>query len=229
MPVELDIRQEYLGYTARFLRPAFELWGAGGVVAKAVYDTLSKHDVGPLNVPLNPAASNLSDSVITVSGGEAVTIKFAFDRLDFYFNNFTQQLFESIPTIFEECTAFLRQSNPAFKFGSHDFLYYTHAHVKGSTAQEFLKSLQPISLQMAGVSRGTGMIFNYAVPEKNWITQFIVDRSVQVPEALYVALSIKVAAESCAYASMLGDGRSYLAACLADLGLAMSEVQSGSH
>jgi hypothetical protein len=226
MPHQLDLQQEYIGYTARFWRPLFELWGAGGVTAKALFEALSKRGITPINVQLNPGATNLSDHVITVKAGENTVIRFALDRLDFYFTNFTQEFFASMPPLLEDSTHWLQQKIAGFKFATHDFLYYTHALVKGSNAQEFLKTLKVSDLKSAGTSRGIGMIFNYAVPEKNWITQVLIDRSALVPEALYVSLSIKVASEFLQYDTMLAEGREYLAACLAEVGLTIPELEN---
>src|ERR1019366_5294600 len=203
MPTELDIRQENLVYTARFAKPVFDLWGKGGQIIQPLYEALSPFGVTLGNIVLHGNVANSAEPVITIWLRGNSTVKFAFDRIDFAINGFTQDFFEMLPQLFGASTGWIKNQLPKFKFGSHSIGYGCHASVKNSTVKEILDRLQPNTLRTAGVSLGAGSIFYNSVTEKNWKTRIWFDQSQALPGALFIGLLIETTTEELDYEAMM--------------------------
>jgi hypothetical protein len=224
MPKELDIRLESLTYTARFAKPVFGLWGKGGDIVGPLYDSLSPYGVTLGNIVVHPGAANAAEPVITVWVRGNSTVKFAFDRVEFALNNFTQDFFEEFPRLFKDTTSWIKGQLPKFQFASHNFGYFCHAMVKASTAKAVLDTINPKSLRAAGISRGSGSIFHSSVTGKNWTTRITFDHSVGVPGALFIGLFIDTNTGELDHQATLVDARAYFRSILAEVDLALPEL-----
>src|ERR1700734_3519974 len=123
MQKELDIRLEGLTYTARFAKPLFDLRGRGGRRVGALYEALSPYGVTLGNIVVHGVVPNSAEPVITVWVRGNSTVKFAFDRVEFAINAFTQEFFETLPKLFKSSTGWIKDELPTFKFASHSFGY----------------------------------------------------------------------------------------------------------
>lgn len=224
MPYSLDIQQESLSYTVRYARPAFELWGTGGTVVGGLYNALSPHGVPLQNFQIATSVSSAADVIFTVKIAQYGVLKFTLEKMEFSFANFTEDTFRSIPQMLEASTRWLRSAIPSLKFAGHTFTYYNHSHIKGLAVEQFLRTVNARDLKSAGTSRGNGAIFNYTVPEHNWTTQVIVDRSVLVADALYLNLTLGFPGDMLDYPQLLSKGRYYLAQVLGELNLSLPEL-----
>lgn len=219
MTKELDVRLETLNYTARYAQPAFNLWAQGGTITEALYKALSPYGATLQSFQATPTLPNASVPLLTI-GINSGALKFAYDRLEFTFSDFTTEFFESLPQLFFASTNWLRESNPKFQFGSHEFNYYVHSYIKGSTTEEILATANPKSFEStAGLSLGHGAIFHHAIPDRKWQTQLIVDRSNYLPDGLFLGLNLIVRYDDVKYDKFLLEGREYFGLLLQELGL----------
>jgi hypothetical protein len=208
MPATLDLRHESLLYTGNFARPTFELWGAGGVVVRHIYEALSPYQVKLQNFQLSAALASAADTILTVNIGSTV-LKFSFEKIEASFAGFSEEEFQRIPKFLQTSTAWLSKVVPDFLFGSHQIQYFSHSFLKGTSVDEFLKARSPKTLKLAGFDLGTGVIFHRSVPEKKWVTQLTLDRSQFMQGALFVGLLIRIETGVIDYESLLAQGREY--------------------
>ena len=223
MTKELDIRTETLNYLAAFARPAFSLWGQGGKITEGLYDALSPFGASLPTFQATPTLPNASTALLTIGIGNSGTLKFAYDRLEFTFTDFTTDFFQSLPRLFSACADWLRASVPKFQFATHDFGYFSHSYIKGTTTEEILAMINPQKFKSAGLALGHGAIFHHAIPETKWRTRLILDRSAQLPDALFLGLNLTLTRDSIEYDKFLVDGRAYLASILEELDLSLPD------
>ncbi len=216
----LDIRLVGLAYTAKLARPVFELWGRGAQIVGSLYDALSPYGVTPSQIRLNGNLPHVGDPLITVRiFNENSTVKFAFDRMEFVFNHFTTEVFNTFPQILQASTAWLAKENPKFKFSTHTFTYFSHAFVQDATTADVLKQINPQKLVSAGDTLGNGITFHNLVPDKGWRTNLTLDLSLQLPGALFIGLSIELDTDKIDYEVFMNEARSYYRTMLAELEL----------
>jgi hypothetical protein len=226
MPFQLELRHEVLGYTGHYARPALELWGSGGVIIQGMLDALGPHGVRLQHIQVTGSGANASETLVTAQVPSVGTVKFAFDKLEFNFANFTQAFFEAIPKTMDGLVAWMVKAVPDFKFASHKFSYFCHSFVKDSTPQEALRAVNARELKSAGISLGNGAIFNYTVPSKSWQTQLLIDKSHHLVGGLFISLELQIHTGKIDYAQVVLDGRKYLADALAELGLMIPEASA---
>src|SRR5579863_7048901 len=219
MPFTLDYKYESLVYTARFEKPALELWGAGAVIASAMYKAYLPFNVPLSNFQLGGPATNAAEIVVTVKLGDVGTSRFAFDRTESSFANFSEEAFQTIPGLLAASTDWLRSTISTFKVASHQFVYSNHSLLKEGSVADFLKRLNPRSFKSAGQSSGNGAIFNHVVEDAAWVTQLVLDRSLSVREGLFVSFGVTVNDDKLDYMSLFTDARKYFEAMLAELDL----------
>ncbi len=222
MPATLDLRHEGLGYTGNFARPTFELWGAGGIIVRQIYEALSPYKVSLQNFKLAAALSSAADTVLTVQVGSTV-LKLSFEKIDVTFTGFSEEEFQAIPKFLQASTIWLGKAVPDFQFSSHQIQYFSHSFLKEGSVDEFLKATSPKPLKSTGFDLGTGAIFHRSVPEKKWVTQLTLDRSQYIPGSLFIGLSIRIETGPVNYDSLLVEGRSYFAEVLGELGLRLPD------
>lgn len=224
MAYDLDLKNEFLSYTASYSRPAFELWGQGGTISKGLYRALSPYGAPLANFQPSAYTPSAADTVFTVRIGQNGVCKFMLDKIELSFSNFTEEFFRSVPEILGASTSWIREAVPQLGFSAHEFRYFSHSLLKKATVTEFLKTVNPISLKAAGASLGNGVIFNNALPNRNWLTQLVLDRSVMVADGLYMSLTISVKTDVLQYDKLLVEGRAYLAGVLRELNLDVPEL-----
>jgi hypothetical protein len=223
MVYTMDVKQEYVSYTARFASPAFDLWGAGGKIARGLYEAFLPFGVPLANIQLNGSASNAAEPVVTVKIGDSGTCKFAFDRIESVFVNFSEQLFQSVPKMLEASTVWIRGTLPSLTFASHQIVYFNHSLLKEIKVEEFLNILNPKTIEKTGRNIGNGMIFNQVFPDLGWQTQFVVDLSATIPGGLFVSFAIALKTDKIDYDKIMVQGREYFSSQLQEIGLRISE------
>ncbi len=223
MPATLDLRHESLIYTGNFSRPAFELWGAGGIVIREIYEALSPYKVGLQNFLLSPSLTTAADNILTVNVGSTV-LKFSFVKVDVSFSGFSEEEFQGIPKFLRASTAWLSKKVPDFLFGSHEVQYFSHSFLKEGPVDDFLRATTSRTLKSAGIDLGTGTTFHRSVPDRKWITRLMLDKSQYIPGALFLGLSIKIESGLVEYDSLLEQGREYFQESIAELGLNLPDT-----
>jgi hypothetical protein len=217
MPATLDIRHESLGYSAKFARPPFSIWGAGGHIVAGICEALAPYNVTLRNIQLSSSVPTAADPVVTVQLGTTVW-KFSFEKVEVTFSGFTEAGFRGIPKFLQLSTGWLQKD---FPFVSHEATYYSHSFLKAGTVDEFLKTINSNPIKSAGIDLGSGASFYRAVPGKRWTTRLTIDKSLQISGAVFIALNIVVATGTVDYESLLEEAREYFGNALADLGLAV--------
>lgn len=215
----LKPQHRQISHTARFENPVLELWGTGAKIAKGVYEAFLPFGIPLANYQLSGPAANAADIVITTKLGDVGVYKFAFDRVETTFTNFTEEAFRNIPGLLDASTKWLRVAVPSFKVASHHFMYFNHSLLTEGSATDFLKALNTKSLKSAGQSIGNGAIFNQLRPDLGWQTQLIVDRSATFSEGLFMSLNILVKTDLIDFQKLALDAQKYLNEMLAELGL----------
>jgi len=223
MPHQLLVQQNQLIHTGLFSRPLFELWGEGKTILKGLFDAFSPYGASLADIRVQSPVGGPADQVVTVNIGLKGIHSFKIDRVEFTFFNYTEDFFPSIAKILESSARWIRGAVPSFKFASHQFVYSSHSQLKASTAEEVLKAISRIGLKSGGVDGGTGVIFHWTVPQRNWTTQLVLDHSVVVAGGLFMMFSLTVTADVVDYVSLASDGRSYFNALLDELGLEFSQ------
>lgn len=201
-----------------------ELWGRGDIVLRAVYDALAPFGVPLANLAPSTSVNSAADPALTVKIGDVGTTKFALDRIESLFVNFTEDFFRSIPSILAASTGWVKASVPSLEFASHQFTYFNHSLLKEGKTQEFLAKLNPRTIKSAGESIGNGMIFNQVRRDLGWRSQLLLDRSTIVPDGLFVSLSILIDGDIASYDSLFVEARSYFATALSELDLKVPEL-----
>jgi hypothetical protein len=224
MTHELDLKQEFVSYVARYERPVFELWGAGATIAKSMYDAFLPFGVPLSNFQLASVLPNASEPIVTVKLGDVGTCKFAYDRTESVFANFTEEFFAQIPSVLAASTNWLHATVPTVKISSHNFVWYSHCLLKKGDGMEYLKQLNPKRLSGGGVNLGTGLIFNFLVPDSQWKTQLMLDNSALIPNGLFLNLSINIKADKLNYDKIMLESREYLGSLLQELDLQLPEL-----
>ena len=224
MPFDLDIKHETLNYVGKFVRPTFELWGRGGPIIEHLYDALNPFGLSLANFQVTGNGPTVADPVITANIAGVGHLKFSFDKIEFSISRFTTDLFQALPSILQNFSAWISESVPHFGYASHSFSYFAHAFVKDATPEEVLKNMNGRSLSSAGICVGNGAIFNYSLPEKNWEIQFIADKSRQLAGGIFLNLSITINEGEQTFEEILGEGREYLKNVLLELELRLPEL-----
>ncbi|MHB8485490.1 MAG: hypothetical protein ACYDCM_07150 [Candidatus Acidiferrales bacterium] len=224
MTYALDVKNESLAYQGTYSRPAFEFWGQGGTIAKGLYNALSPYGASLANIQPNSLTPSAADTVFTVLVGQHGVCKFMLDKIELSFANFTEEFFWSTPKILEASTSWIREAAPSLGFALHHFTYFSHSLLKTGRVEEFLKTVNPTSLKSAGSGIGNGVVFNHMLPDRNWLTQIVLDRSALISGGIYISLMISVKTDFLNYVKMLSDARTYLAGVLGELNLTLPEL-----
>jgi hypothetical protein len=222
MPATLDLHHESLIYAGNFVRPAFELWGAGGTIVREIYEALSPYKVSLQNFQLAPTLSTAADAILTVNVGNTV-LKFSFVKIDVSFTSFSEEEFQGIPRFLKASTDWLAKAVPRFSFVSHEVQYFSHSFLKEASVDDFLRTVNPRTMKSAGFDLGAGAIFHRSVPERKWVVRLMLDRSQYIPGALFVGLSIRIESGLVDYESLLTQGRGYFQESIGELGLILPD------
>lgn len=174
---------------------------------------ISLGDIRNESSSLNPA-----DQVVAVNVGLTAVHRFRFDRLETAFFNFDDDFLATIPKVLEASTNWLRKPLPSARFGSHQFSYSCHSLVEGKSASRVLRFAERPSVS-AGRSIGSGVIFNWELDHKGWVTKLALDRSVLLPEGVFLMFTLTVKTDKVDYANILNEGRTYLDSVLTELEL----------
>jgi hypothetical protein len=159
---------------------------------------------------------------MTVKLGGIGQTKFAFDKTESAFANFSEESFRTIPRLLAASTDWLRVAVPGFKVASHQFLYSTHSQFKELPVQEFLRTMNPRTLSAGGQSLGSGAIFNFRREDTGWLVQLLIDRSQSIKDGLFVSFGVTVIRDIIDFDEFFITGRTYLESMLSELNLRLS-------
>ena len=218
MNAKLAVANNQLNYTGLFARPPFQLWGQGNVLLRGIYDSFSPFGVKASDIRFETLAADITGQVITANLGTAGFCRFRFDKVEATFFNFGKSFLAEFPKICEASTTWIRREAKDFEISSHRFMYSCHGLLGDVRVAEWL-NFGRIIITDAGKAQGTGAIFHWSQPEKSWTTQLVLDKSVVVPDGLYLMFTLDVAKNVIPFANIAVEARSYLDAIIAQLGL----------
>jgi hypothetical protein len=182
---DLLVNQVQLVHTAYFARPVLELWGEGKRILQELYEAFSPYGVTLSDIRVESATSNPADQVVAVTIGVNGIHRFRYDRIESTFFNFSDEFLAQIPPILNSSTAWIRATVPSAKFVAHHFVYSSHSNIGGISIDELLKSIGPAGPAAGGVNTGSGVIFHWEVPERQWTTQLVIDKSLALGNGVF--------------------------------------------
>ena len=216
---ELRVQNNEILHIARFERPILGLWGEGKAIIEGLYGAFAPFGTSLEDIRNESSSLNPADQVIAVNVGLAAIHRFRFDRLETAFFNFGDDFLTKIPKILEASTNWLRKPLPSARFGSHQFTYSCHSLVgEGKSASGVLRFAERPSVS-TGRSIGSGVIFNWELDHKGWVTKLALDRSVLLPEGVFLMFTLTAKTDKVDYANILTEGRTYLDSVLTELEL----------
>ncbi len=218
MKAELTVVHNQLVYTGTFVRPPLQIWGQGNMLLQGIYDALSPFGVQLSDIRSESVSPDIAGQAITANLKPNGMYRFRFDRVEATFFNFSEPLLSEIPRFCESSTEWIRKSAHAVEFGSHKFVYSCHGQLKETPILKWLRFANG-DIPVAGQNQGAGAIFHWSVPEKAWATQLVFDRSVLVPDGLFLMFTLEVKRDEVAFENIAKEGRAYLEAILAKLDL----------
>lgn len=204
-------------YKGAFVKPIFELLTDKVSIRRGMYDAFHPlgFGVGDLRFDYNLA---LAEQYVAVQfrRGHA---KFLSERVEVNLTDFTAKDLQESPRFLETADTFLRTLSPEMEFKNHQFMYYSHVEIEGTSAGEFLSHLPAPILKFAGNSLGTGFNFLWDLPSVKWRTRLALDHSLLFANALFIVLTVETQGGKILYAPILHDIQSYLRGVLAELDL----------
>ena len=219
MEYVLIARRAQLGHTGYFARPLIELWGEGKLIIEGLLGAFSQYGASFSDIRVESASLNPADQVVGVTIGLNGIHRFRYDRIESTFSNFSDEFLARIPGIIDSSTSWIRQAVPTMNFSAHHFVYWAHANVSNSVGSHVLKEIGPKAPTAGGNDRGSGVIFHWDVPERQWTTQLMIDRSLALEDGLFVMFTLRVASDAIDYDAVAKDGKDYLETVLRELRL----------
>jgi hypothetical protein len=213
----LAVQNEELSHTARFERPLLELFGNPRAILTGLYGAFAPFGVSLADIRaegLNPA-----DQVITVNIKYQGVHRFRFDRVETAFFQFSEDAFEKVPLILDASLRWIRDALAGASIKSHQFVHTTHSKLVDGTVADVLRRIGPSAPNSGGTDIGSGAVFHWEVPQDGWATQLVVDRSVVVPNGLFLMFTLNVPVDKINFVDLSVRGREYLFGVLSDLGL----------
>jgi len=218
MKPNLTVEREQLVHTAQFSRPVLELWGEGKKIVSGLYNAFSPFGVSLADI--RAEGSNPAEQVITVNISSGGVHRFRFDRLETAFLQFSQETFERIPLILDASLRWIRDYVPEAQVGSHQFVHTSHCQVAGDgSVESILQRIGPSAPKSGGTRKGSGTIFHWDVPEREWQTQLVVDRSLAVSNGLFLMFTLTIGHDKINFVELSGSAREYLFGILNEIGL----------
>lgn len=216
---ELRVQRNEILHIAHFEKPILGLWGEGKTLIEGLYGAFSPFGTSLGDIRNESSSLNPADQVVAVNVGLVGVHRFRFDRLETAFFNFGDDFLTAIPKILDASTNWLRKPVPSARFSSHQFTYSCHSLVaEGESARRVLRFAERPSTS-AGRSIGSGVILNWELEDKGWVTRLLLDKSVLFPKGLFLMFSLTVKTDKVDYASILSEGRTYFDSVLSELEL----------
>lgn len=161
---------------------------------------------------------------MTVTFGPSCVYKFQLDRIESTLSNFNREDLAVFPEILQEGTNWLRTAIPDFSFQAHLFTYFGHNKLSQGTSKEVLEALPTISLAEIGESEGNGIIFHWAMPERKWRIQLMIDHSLTVPSGLFIQFLLFAPGDAIDYSETAVSGRGIMESALNKIGLEIDDA-----
>ena len=221
MLVQLQVQQNELVHIARFDRPLLELWGEGRAIVEGLFSAFSVFGINLADIRNESSSLNPADQVVAVNIGLSGVHRFRFDRIESVFFNFDDDFLRTVPSVLDASTNWVRKAAASAKFISHQFTYSSHSVVAGKAADKLLTFVER-PVRAGGQNTGTGAIFHWDLAEKGWATKLLLDRSITIPDGVFVMFTLTVKTDRPNYASLIGEGKSYLDTVLKELGFELT-------
>lgn len=221
MAYELTVQQNQLVHTATFSRPVLELWGEGGAIIDGILRALGPFGVRLADIRNESPSQNPADQIVTATIGLRGIFRFRFDKLESTFFNFVDEDLLQIPKILEAGTSWVQKAVPTATISNHQVVYSSHGTLKGKSVKDFL-GFSKVSAKSGGINNGSGVIFHWLLPEREWETQFLIDRSLLIPDGLFLMFSLSSKKEIQNYSTFASEVQSYLGGIIEEVDLKFS-------
>lgn len=219
---QLEIKQNQIGYTGFLGRPMLDFLQHLDGPAKALLEAFEPFGFGLESMQALAGAQAVSQQGLLFTFGWQGTYTFKLDRVEAVFWNLDESGFKRGAEILMAGDSALRKHAQDFKMKRHQLIYSAHGLVKPGHVGEILGSFMTPQPKAGGVSTGTGVIFHWEVPDKKWITQLTLDRSLVFKEGLFLLLSIESTVDTIDFPMALAEGRQYLSSILREIGLELA-------
>lgn len=224
---QLLVRQNQIGYTGSLARPVLDFLQNLSVPAKGLLEAFEPFGFGLESMQLLVSTQAVSQQAILFNFGWQGTYTFKLDRVEATFWNLDEAGLQRSSEVLLAADRSLRKCAHSFQIKRHQLIYSAHGMVQPGYVGEILGSFVTRQPRAGGTSTGAGVIFHWDVPDKKWITQFTLDRSLIFQGGLFLLLNIESEDDSMDFPKVLGDGRKYLASILNEIGLEL--VGEGKH
>ena len=214
---KLQIQQAQLVHTAYFAEPVLGLWGEGKGILQSLYNAF--HPFGAGLTDIRAEGINPGDQVVSVTLGQTGIHRFRFDRLETTFFNFSESEWATFPAILAASLEWVRKASPATKIGRHQFTYTSHSRLEGEAGDACLRRIGPAAPKSGGVGQGSGAIFHWEVPDRQWTTQLLVDKSLVVPDGLFLLFYLTIGVDKVDFFDIAASGEKYFSSILKELNL----------
>lgn len=219
---QLEIKQNQLGYTGFLARPMLDFLQHLNEPAKALLDAFEPFGFGLESMQTLTNVQAVNQQAIVFNFGWQGTYTFKLDRVEATFWNLDDSALQRSSEVLLAADRSLRKHAQDFQVKRHQLVYSAHGLVKPGHVGEILGAFVTPQPKAGGISMGSGVIFHWDVPDKKWITQLTLDRSLVFKEGLFLLLSIEIAADHIDFPTALVEGRQYLLSILREIGLELT-------
>jgi len=219
---QLEIKRNEIGYTGSMAYPMLDFLQHLNAPAKALLEAFEPFGFGLESMQLLTASQAVSQQAILFNFGWQGTYTFKLDRVEATFWDLDESALQRSFEVLLAADRSLRKHAQGFQIKRHQLVYSAHGLVQPGHAGEILGSFVTPQPKAGGVSAGTGVIFHWDVPDKKWITQLTLDRSMAFKDGLFLLLSIESSADNMNLPMALVEGRQYLSSILRELGLELA-------
>lgn len=220
-PSQLNISRNQISYLGVFSSPMLDWIGDFSDPSKALLQAIEPFGYGIDSLNITTATQPVSQQSAQVSFGGQGNYLCKLDRCEANFFNMNSQAQVLVAKVLGAADASLREANPEWGIRSHQFTYSAHGELEAKSAKEMLQQFQIQVPKQGGVSKGTGVIFRWHVPEKDWDTQLTLDESLVVKGGLFLSLMISTEKSLTDFTEVLKDGHVYLTGVLGEMGITL--------
>ena len=222
MPHKLNVRRNQLDYSAFLSSPMLDWLGNRTLPARALVEAFSPLGFGVESLQIVGATQNASQQAVQMLFGGQGNYTCKVDRSEASFWNLETQAMERAAELLGAADASLRKS-PSWHVKSHQFGYSAHSELTTGSLAEVLGQFKILVPKSGGQHIGTGLMFHWKVPKADWETLLTLDRSIAIPNGLFVHFILTVGKDKINFPQLLGSARSYLQSVLADIGLILPD------
>lgn len=228
MSWQLQVMRNEISYTGSLAQPLLNYLQQMNEPAKALLEAFEPFGFGFESMQALASAQAINQQGLLFTFGWQGTYTFKLDRVEAMFWNLDESGFKRGAEILMAADRTLRKYAQGFQMKRHQFIHSAHGLLQPGQVADVLDPLIKMYPRSGGVSKGTGVIFHWDVPDKHWTTQLTLDRSVFYEDGLFLLLSIECFSDNLDLPAVLIEGRQYLIAVLQEIGVELAGERKNS-